>query len=242
MAGGKEMSFEGDEIVVHGVPGEGARVTGVLKGLIPLLLSIFLFGLFAGLILPVKVGGAVFIGFGAIFVVMVWLTYNSCNGLESYFKGARGEEIVAVWLSALPEGYHVFHDVDVSGVDSLDHIVVGPTGVFVIETKFWSGSVISDGSSLLVNGRQPSRSPCTQVAGEVQALKAFLVGKMDDLPPVIPVVCFAGNTFVPDGDSSVVMQGDVTVCNVKELCGLIKSGGEILSASEIERFIKLLEY
>ena len=235
------MSSDNDKVIVHGIPGEGARVIGVLKGFIPLLLSIFLFGIFSGLILPIKVGGAVLIGFVIVLMLMLWLAYNSYNGAESYFKGARGEEIVAVWLSALPEGYHVFHDVDVRGSDALDHLVVGPSGVFVIETKFWSGRVTRDGSSLLVDGIQPSRSPCAQVLTEVKAFKAFLSMNMSDMPSVVPVVCFAGNTFEADGESSYVMQGGVAVCNVNELCDLITKGGVTLSTVGIEKFIKLME-
>jgi len=236
------MSSENDKVLVHGIPGEGARAKGVIKGLVPLLLSIFLFGLFSGIILPVKAAGVVLMGFVVVFVVMLWMAYNSYNGVESYFKGARGEEIVAIWLAALPEGYHVFHDVEVNGNVSIDHLVAGPSGIYVIETKFWSGQVTCDGLSLLVDGVPPSRSPRAQVMTEANALNDFLAQKMSCVPQVTPVVCFAGNTLAADGENSIVFLGDVAVCNVIELCGLITRGGEVLSASDIERFVKLLEY
>ncbi len=237
------MSSEKDRVIEHGIPGDGARFTGVVKGFIPLLLSIFLFGIFSGIVLPIQAGGIVFLGWIAVFAVMLWLAYHSySNGVASYFKGARGEEIVAAWLAALPDGYHVFHDVDLSGAGSLDHLVVGPSGVFVIETKFWSGTVTSDGRALLVDGAQPSRSPVDQVLKEVRALKAFLALKMADVPAVTPVVCFAGNTLVTDQQCGSLMLGEAVVCNVKGLCDLITRGGRVLSAVEIERFVKLWGY
>jgi hypothetical protein len=130
----------------------------------------------------------------------------------------------------------------VRGSVSLDHLVVGPAGIFVIETKFWSGRVTSDGSSLLVDGISPSRSPRAQVLDEVQSLAGFLSQKMSDRPVVTPVVCFAGNTLVVEGGGNSILLGDVAVCNVNDLCDLITKGGEVLSAVDIERFIKLLEY
>jgi len=228
---------------VHGVPGEGARFTGVIKGFIPLLTSVFLFGVLSGITLPVEAGGLVFLGLIVVFAVMLWLAYNSYSrGAESYFKGARGEEIVGIWLASLPAGYHVFHDVDLSGVGSLDHLVIGPTGVFVIETKFWAWVVTADGTSLLVDGVLPSRSPTQQILKEAAALQGFLTEKMIDAPAVTPVVCFASNTLTRDQRDSCLKLGDVAVCNVQELCDLITDDNQVLSAADIEQFVKLWEY
>lgn len=53
--------------------------------------------------------------------------------------GLVGERIVANELESLkPKGYHVFHDAPAQGAGkafNLDHIVVGPSGLFCIETK-----------------------------------------------------------------------------------------------------------
>ena len=55
------------------------------------------------------------------------------------FLGYLGERAVAESLDTLREkGYRVFHDVNANGRErnfNLDHVVVGPTGVAVIETK-----------------------------------------------------------------------------------------------------------
>src|SRR6188472_2002795 len=59
---------------------------------------------------------------------------------EPWAKGIRGELMVAELLTELePQGYRVLHDVE-TGHGNLDHVVIGPNGVFVLETKHWKGS------------------------------------------------------------------------------------------------------
>jgi hypothetical protein len=52
--------------------------------------------------------------------------------------GLRGEQAVAEALAQdliVMAGYRSFHDVPGDGEWNVDHVVVGPAGVFVIETK-----------------------------------------------------------------------------------------------------------
>src|SRR5699024_3868651 len=53
-------------------------------------------------------------------------------------QGADGERAVGQYLEGLREqGYKVFHDIVADGFN-LDHVAIGPGGVFTIETKTWS--------------------------------------------------------------------------------------------------------
>ena len=61
---------------------------------------------------------------------------------SSYRLGAEGERVVGEQLmrDLLPKGFMVYHDLILdpnyeSNAFNIDHVVVGPTGVFVIETK-----------------------------------------------------------------------------------------------------------
>jgi len=55
-------------------------------------------------------------------------------------KGDEGEKLVSLCLEDLPRGYFVFNDVNIpGGKGNFDHIVIGPTGIFLIETKNYSG-------------------------------------------------------------------------------------------------------
>lgn len=72
--------------------------------------------------------------------------------------GAIAElQMVNVLLSGLPDSYAVFHDVAVRTEDwvydghehrrsaQIDHVVLGPNGVFVVEDKLWSGEFVERG-------------------------------------------------------------------------------------------------
>jgi len=80
---------------------------------------------------------------------------------RSWFKGALGERIVAHALEELGPEYTVLHAVPIGhGAADMDHVVVGPTGVFSVNTKnhadrdVWVG-----GRSFLVGGqKQPHMS------------------------------------------------------------------------------------
>lgn len=72
---------------------------------------------------------------------------------ESMRKGAVGEKSVALTLSKLPDEFRVVNDV-ATPTGNLDHVVIGPTGVFVIETKNWRGIIDADGKGELTwNGK-----------------------------------------------------------------------------------------
>ncbi len=73
--------------------------------------------------------------------------------------GARGEEMVAARLARLRRKdprWHVLHAIPVGRRGSdIDHLVVGPAGVFTINTKHHPGAKIwVAGDTFLVNGRR----------------------------------------------------------------------------------------
>ncbi len=73
-------------------------------------------------------------------------------------RGANGEDTVARRLAAFPEEFFVINDL-ATPFGNLDHIVVGPTGVFILDTKAWRGGVAPDGQGeLLLNGH-PTEKP-----------------------------------------------------------------------------------
>jgi len=60
---------------------------------------------------------------------------------ESWSSGAEGEEQVVAVLSSLP-GCYVLHDIVLPGQrGNIDHIVVAPSGVCVVETKNYTGTI-----------------------------------------------------------------------------------------------------
>jgi hypothetical protein len=226
---------------VHGSPGQGPRTLGLLRVFWPLAPICLAAGWLIHAALPVPLttsqAGILFILLAAVLVVFIrW----SAKRLNSFLKGAEGEETVARILSFLPAGYTVFNDLqlDPDG-PAFDHIVVGPTGLFVIETKNWSGDITFQNGQVLCNGRPPSRPPLKQVKEEAAALISHLSSAGCPDAPVHPVVCFVGNR--PQGGLSNV--GGVRICTETDLTDLFENpletplpaGSLSMIASELTR-------
>jgi hypothetical protein len=222
---------------VHGVPGEHARATGVMRAIWPLLAAIFLCGILLGSALPRVTLGVSGAGFLVAAGFLLWAVRDGFRGIDSFFKGARGEESVAALLAALPKGFHVFHDLMCGSAGGIDHVVVGPNGVFVVETKCWAGTVTVEDGAILADGEVPSRPPIAQARASSRALTQFLQDKLESVPVCVPVVCFASNTFKPE----LLMCDDTVICNATALPTLIVAGASHLSSDEIERIVKVME-
>jgi hypothetical protein len=81
---------------------------------------------------------------GAALGALIWcirmarLTFKYEDNARNWRLGARGEQAVAESLAdpkLAAAGYRAFHDVPGDGKWNIDHVVVGPGGLFVIETK-----------------------------------------------------------------------------------------------------------
>ncbi len=74
--------------------------------------------------------------------VLVVLLSKVGMRLASIRKGRHGEHAVTDLLKRLPDDYYLVNDVMVTGGGgNLDHVVVGPCGVVVIETKRLAGKI-----------------------------------------------------------------------------------------------------
>ncbi len=98
-------------------------------------LIFFLLGLVSSSIFTYLVAFLLFIA--SLFLFENYVTWGS---------GAEGEEKVAKYLGSLDDSYYVIHDVVLPGeVGNIDHIVLGPSGIFVIETKNHRGFITCSG-------------------------------------------------------------------------------------------------
>jgi hypothetical protein len=81
----------------------------------------------------------------AVAALIGWrLRFRASEQARAWQRGAAGERHTARLLGRLHrDGFVVFHDLAVPGSTSanVDHLVIGPTGVFVIDSKRWTGTV-----------------------------------------------------------------------------------------------------
>ena len=127
---------------------------------------------------------------------------------RAWAVGARGEEKLAEAL----DGFTVLHDRRFPGTrGNIDHIVVAPAGVFVVDAKRYEGriEIRNHGWFLRPDERlHVGRRDCSpladnlgwQVAAVENALRAAGV---EPMPPITPVLCFI------DGDWPLIAPPDV---------------------------------
>lgn len=90
----------------------------------------------------------------ALFLVLrVLSSKEMAKAVRAVGKGYVGEVTVGRILEQLPTGWRVFHDLDLGG-ENVDHLVIGPAGVFNVEVKNYSGKVIATPKGLYNKGKR----------------------------------------------------------------------------------------
>jgi hypothetical protein len=109
-------------------------------------------------------------------------------------KGAEGEERLGRRLQKLEQhGFRVLHDRLVPGSQAnVDHLVIGPTGVFAVDAKNYSGKLtLSKGT--LWHGRHPLTKTLAVTRWEAERVSQSLSGPLvGESPDVKPVMCVLG--------------------------------------------------
>ena len=218
---------------IHGIPGEWARVKGTVAGLWPLFLGVFVAGASLALCLSYVLLGASLLVASLLFVI--WSLMRGLRHVERFFKGARGEEKVSGILESLPDAYHVFNDFT-AGRNHIDHVVVGPGGVFAIETKFWQGKVTIEDGHVLLDGQLPDRAPLAQVIREATLVRnALLEAGWKGL--VTPVLAFASDSFSAHRAN---LNGTIVI-NSNELRSGFNTDRVVIPPAELDRLVSLME-
>lgn len=94
---------------------------------------------------------------------------------DAMLRGAAGEILVGNILACLPDDYHVINDLS-TPTGNIDHVVIGPRGVFLLDAKNWRGVVTADESGeLLLNNRPTDKPYVRQYVGRVMQVRTEVV-------------------------------------------------------------------
>ena len=154
--------------------------------------------------------------------------------------GENGEVAVGQMLERLKaRGYEVFHDIGSNGFN-IDHVVVGPGGVFVLETKTRNlppnigGIIVFDGQKITVNGIEQDKNPIQQVRTEAQWVRTMIreACGIDGTPRCI--VVYPG--WYTDTDPA----SDVWVLNNTRTIGWIKREGARVQSRDAHKIAAAL--
>jgi Nuclease-related domain len=73
--------------------------------------------------------------------------------------GAAGERRTERVLGPLARvSWTITHDLELPGAGNIDHLAVGPSGVFVLDSKAWSGVVTADQDGATITQRDDSEA------------------------------------------------------------------------------------
>ncbi|MCK4735630.1 MAG: NERD domain-containing protein [Methanophagales archaeon] len=82
------------------------------------------------------------LGFWWLAVLYILVPSHLLRKYLNYKKGIRGEKEVTTALQKLNDSYYLLNDVLLySKAGNIDHLVLGPNGLFVIETKNYKGEI-----------------------------------------------------------------------------------------------------
>jgi len=180
-----------------------------------------------------------------------YLIKNACDNVVnnqkfiteniSFLIGAQGEEVVINALSQLSDEFHVLNDVNLEfdraiywkeqdeyiETCQIDHIVIGPTGIFLVETKNWKTSDIETKSDKLI----------WQVNRSSLALWFYLKDfyRKGENPKIRKVI-----VSVQGSHHGQRLGKYIDVISSYQLCRYITERRNILSENEIKKLIEII--
>jgi hypothetical protein len=183
---------------------------------------------------------------------LVFVIRHLVQGIERWsntWLGYVGERIVAESLEPLKaEGFRIFHDVpagDHGNPFNIDHVIVGPSGVFAIETKtrrkgraragFAEHQIIYDGQVLAYPWGE-DRHGLDQAARQAAWLQSSLEQLLGQPVRVHPLLTFPGWMVITRAP------GAVTVLNPKQIpAALAVRGNPVLDERRIDLIARQLD-
>lgn len=166
------------------------------------------------------------------------------RNIRNLRQGKEGEIHVGQELESLREkGIKVLHDVQGEGFN-VDHILIGPKGIFTVETKTWSKSAKSptsigyDGKVITLGGHPMASDPVKQAKGQAHWLRDLIKKQTGKDFEVRPVVVFPGWWV-----DKQPFGAEVWVLNSKALPGFLESQKATIPADDVEFvYARLADY
>ncbi len=154
-------------------------------------------------------------------------------------QGARGERRTAEVLNPRSgDGWYVLHDLAVPDSNAnIDHVVVTPAGVFVVDSKDWSGR-ISDGKDTIWVGRYPRTRELDTLEWETSKVTAVLDSALPGHRIAVRAVISLTNTAPA---RPVLTARGITAVAVVLLAAHLGSRPAVLQPAQVETIARVLD-
>lgn len=210
------------------------------------LLRSFLFWFIAILLLIVGIylsssKSSLYKNIGYIVIVLPFIFYGVINKvlLPKYDRidyGYKGEKEVGKILDSLPDNFKVIHDIFVDKWN-IDHLVIGPTGIYTIETKNHRGVITIDGDTLNINGKLFEKNIINQALSEAFYIKEKIEKSLGIKMFIKPVIVFANpKTYVKANE----VKG-VKILSIRMLKDYLMKNKIVLNLNYIEKIYSIFK-
>jgi hypothetical protein len=218
--------------------------------LAPMLLMVFGLMIVSAMAETYQIFGLLFLFLvigGALYVSARWLMLI-LEKRRNHYLGYFGERVVGETLDALrAKGFRVFHDVpalEATPAFNIDHVIVGSTGVYAIETKtrrknkarpgYPEHKIIFDGQQLTYPWGEDSHG-LDQARDRALWLEEWLAQLLGRRLQVQPILTFPG-WWVEEH-----AVGPTRVTSPKQIAAIILRNGPLLTEEQIDLVSKQLE-
>lgn len=231
---------------LHGIPGRYGRGQArkqFRRMFLILALSVLLVGFAAGfyysapksfLLLGVTVGAS----------GIVWLVVTKLEPLMDemaderlrQLKGAEAERLVGWLLMGLDDTWHLFNSLQLEEARDIDHVLVGPGGLWAVSTKSHRGTLAVSPTGQLLCNRTPEKwlgDVKFQARAVNERLRALLGSDVPFCQPLLAVPFMYVDCRAP--------QGPVYIAHKEELIDVIERNRRPLKAAQIKRLVEALD-
>lgn len=139
-----------------------------------------------------QIGIGLGIGFIGIYILFSRRINKTIKKAKNYKNGNCGEDIVENSLRILSDEYTVIRSVIIPGAKSdIDFVVIGPSGIFVLEAKSHSGSITFHDGWFYKNGIKVEKNFYTQTYSAKKHLEEYIQKTLGIKLSVIPYIVFS---------------------------------------------------
>jgi hypothetical protein len=159
------------------------------------------------------------------------------NSITAWQTGAQGELRTGRLLEPLEgEGFRILHDRKIPGSRAnIDHIVIGPPGIFVVETKSLGGALQIRDDEVFVSGRRRTKM-IDEVKREALAVQTALAKELAARGWMVsPIIC-VHRADLPWLRSEVA---GVRIVSGKDLVKRLREADYLLAPADVERLAAL---
>lgn len=129
----------------------------------------------------------------AVAIVVALFYFATLMPNQAEWRGKRGEQQVCSILMQLPDEYYIWNDIVLqrNGYSvQIDHVVISPYGIFVIETKNYTGRIYGNDDSdqwmkNVYGNKYYFDNPLKQNYSHVKALANLFCKSVKDFIPIV---------------------------------------------------------